>query len=296
MTRASNRPVSIVWRDGAFLEAPQAAFSIDDRGPLLGDGAFETLSTTAAGGADVEEHLARLNHGLRLMRIPLFDVEHIDQILARLHRLNVPTETAGVARIVATRGVGERGLAGREAPSRSTRLVTVTPAAAAGAAPVRLFVSRRVRPTFSSLNAFKSLSGYAENQLARFEALDEGCDEALLLNEHGRIACAATANVFLCRPDGVIATPATTEGAMPGIARGRVLRASQDLGVEIREDAIAREDVDGAWLFLTNSLIGVRRAFLGAEPPSANGELIGRLEAHYFAQRTADGLERNNAP
>jgi branched-subunit amino acid aminotransferase/4-amino-4-deoxychorismate lyase len=88
-----------------------------------------------------------------------------------------------------------------------------------------------------------------------------------MLNEHGRLASAAAANVFLIGKEGV-ATPAVAEGALPGIVRSLLLRHAAEAGVDIDERPIAPKELEDAEIFLTNSLIGLRPAVLRRASPA----------------------------
>jgi branched-chain amino acid aminotransferase len=102
----------------------------------------------------------------------------------------------------------------------------------------------------------KSLN-YLNNVLAISEARSRGGDEALVLNQHGAIAEASAANVFVI--DGRrCATPPCTEGALDGIVRRSVLELAPSLGLEPCEMRLGRIDVLGAdEAFLTGTGAGI---------------------------------------
>lgn len=81
-----------------------------------------------------------------------------------------------------------------------------------------------------------------------------------MLNGEGAVACGAAANIFWLTGD-ILFTPAIGCGVLAGIARARVMAAAGRLDLEVREGAYPFEDLARAEaVFLTNSLIGVRRA------------------------------------
>jgi branched-subunit amino acid aminotransferase/4-amino-4-deoxychorismate lyase len=74
-----------------------------------------------------------------------------------------------------------------------------------------------------------------------------------MLNNRGQVACAAAANLFWIE-DGRVFTPALECGVLAGIARARLLSAT-----EVAEAVADRARLEAAdAVFLTNSLIGVR--------------------------------------
>jgi len=77
--------------------------------------------------------------------------------------------------------------------------------------------------------------------LALREALIDGYDEALLLDNEGYVAEGSGENFFIVR-DGVIYTPDLTS-ALEGITRKTIMALANDLGLELRERRITRDEV-----------------------------------------------------
>jgi len=78
--------------------------------------------------------------------------------------------------------------------------------------------------------------------LANMEALDDGYDEALLLDASGFVSEGAGENLFVVK-DGVIYTPDLSAGALNGITRNTVFHIAKDLGLEIVQKRITRDEV-----------------------------------------------------
>jgi branched-chain amino acid aminotransferase len=87
----------------------------------------------------------------------------------------------------------------------------------------------------------KSNGNYINSILALHEALDCGCDEALLLDNEGYVAEGSGENVFLVK-DGVLHTPELTS-CLNGITRNTLLHLAGDLDMEVRERRITRDEV-----------------------------------------------------
>ena len=188
-------------------------------------------------------------------------------------------------RCTVSRG-GGRGLR-RPADAGVNVIASLAPLEPAPAAPASIKITPRVRFSRVSTARFKCVGAYAEHLLARADALQAGADEGLLRNEHGRIACASAANVFAIDGASVV-TPALADGAMPGCVRTVVERCCEQLGVRFVEGPI--DALLDRPMFLTNSLIGVRRAiFDGEAPPSA---LVEDLKSAYERAVALDGQVR----
>jgi branched-chain amino acid aminotransferase len=88
----------------------------------------------------------------------------------------------------------------------------------------------------------KAVSNYTNSILANTEALDDGYDEALLLDAAGFVAEGSGENVFVIR-NGVVYTPDLSAGALNGITRNTVFHICKDLGLEVVEKRITRDEV-----------------------------------------------------
>ncbi|HVX50428.1 MAG TPA: aminotransferase class IV [Chitinophagaceae bacterium] len=94
--------------------------------------------------------------------------------------------------------------------------------------------------------------------MAALWAKQQKLNDALVLNSHERIADASIANVFIVK-DGVIKTPAITEGCVAGVVRRYLLQCCHTEGIPVEETSVSAEDVLQAQeVFLTNAGYGIR--------------------------------------
>ncbi len=87
----------------------------------------------------------------------------------------------------------------------------------------------------------KANGNYMNSMLALKEAIDDGYDEALLLDTQGFVMEGSGENFFLIK-DGVIYTPDLTS-ALDGITRKTVMGLAAELGIEVVEKRITRDEV-----------------------------------------------------
>ena len=87
----------------------------------------------------------------------------------------------------------------------------------------------------------KANGHYINSMLALQEAMTDGYDEAMLLDVDGYVAEGSGENIFLVK-DGVIYTPDLTS-ALNGITRNTIFAFCKDLGIEIKEKRITRDEV-----------------------------------------------------
>jgi branched-chain amino acid aminotransferase len=87
----------------------------------------------------------------------------------------------------------------------------------------------------------KANGHYINSMLALREALDSGCEEALLLDNEGYVAEGSGENIFIIR-NGIMFTPELTS-CLDGITRQTIFSFAQELGIEVREKRITRDEV-----------------------------------------------------
>jgi len=115
---------------------------------------------------------------------------------------------------------------------------------------------------------------YFNSAYAKTEAIMNGFDEAILLNEAGYVAEACTENIFLVR-EGRLVTPAITENILPGITRCSVIEiAKNELGLEVVERRVERNELYIAEeCFLTGTAAHVNPVVEIDHRPVGDGEI-----------------------
>lgn len=126
---------------------------------------------------------------------------------------------------------------------------------------------------------------YVSNAVSRTQAVRDGYDEAILLNQAGFVAETCGENLFLVI-DGRIVTPGVEEGILPGITRDAVIQlARNELELETTQRRVARGELYSAEeCFLTGSLSGVKPvASIDRQPigSGGSGKLTAELQRLY---------------
>src|SRR5574338_773458 len=104
----------------------------------------------------------------------------------------------------------------------------------------------------------KAASNYANAALARVEALKNGYDEAIMLNQYGKIAEGSAENIFVVK-DGQIYTPPLSSGCLAGITRDSVIQIIKSDGQDIIERELERDDLYSAdEIFMTGTAAEVK--------------------------------------
>jgi branched-chain amino acid aminotransferase len=132
----------------------------------------------------------------------------------------------------------------------------------------------------------KANGNYINSMLALREALDSGCEEAMLLDNEGYVAEGSGENIFLVQ-DGKLVTPELTS-CLEGITRDTVFSLAAELNLEIRERRITRDEVyiaDEAFFTGTAAeVLPIRELdgrLIGA---GGRGPITEKLQTMYFDQ------------
>ena len=232
--------MSQYWLNGSFVAREQAVISVYDHGLLYGDGVFEGIRVYRGRPFLLAEHLQRLDDGARalLLECP-YTRQQLEESLGEACRRE--GEQDGYIRLVITRGVGDLGLNPKlcQRPTVFFILdkIQLYPPSLYEQGVALITASTRRVPVVSLDPRIKTLN-YLNNILAKQEALNAGCPEALMLNTEGLVAECTADNIFLASR-GELVTPSTIYGALNGITRGVVLELGRQLGLKVREGAVA---------------------------------------------------------
>jgi len=221
-----------VWYRHAIGDARSCRLSVLDHGLLYGDGVFEGIRITARRIFRLSDHLARFAASARAIGLELpYALDDITQAVIDTARAHGADDA--YVRLVATRGVGELGV--DPSSCREPELFCIVGSLKMfppelRARGLRLLTSAWRRPPLDALDPQVKSLNYLNNVLVKRDARSKGYDDGLILNAHGRVTEASGANVFAVF-DGVLVTPPTVDGALPGITRDTLLRCQRAQGV-----------------------------------------------------------------
>ncbi|HUB76211.1 MAG TPA: branched-chain amino acid transaminase [Solirubrobacteraceae bacterium] len=254
------QPTEVIWQNGELVPWDEARVHILTHGLHYGTGVFEGIRCyeTERGPAIFrhDDHLDRLERSAKLyyMEIPYSR----EQLRLATHELITRNGLRSCyIRPIVFRGYGQMGLNPLDAPIDVAIAVWEWGAYLGEQGKrdgVRAKVSSWERISPRALIPHAKASGqYLNSVLAKIESLKAGYDEAILLDEHGRVCEGTGENVYIVR-DGVIITPPQTASILDGISRRAILQIARDLGYETLERDIARAELYHAdEVFLTGT-------------------------------------------
>lgn len=233
-----------IYLNGEFVDKADAKVSVFDHGLLYGDGVFEGIRLYDGCVFKLEEHLERLAFSAKaiLLDLPMSLDEFANAVCETCRRNDLSN---GYVRLVVTRGPGHLGLTPdgcgppnviiiaddiqlypEELYENGLKIISV---------PTRRINAAALPPAVKSLN-------YLNNILAKIEAKKVGFLEALMLNDKGEIAECTGDNVFIVSK-GTVFTPPLDAGSLRGITRGAVMDLAEEIGYDVREQALTRYDL-----------------------------------------------------
>ncbi|WP_375408679.1 aminotransferase class IV [uncultured Methylobacterium sp.] len=245
----------MLWIDGRLHEGTHVPFDLSDRGLLLGDGVFDTAMALGGRIAFEEEHVGRLAAAAETLG---FTIDR-DRVVAGMRSLAARIPRAAI-RTTVTRGTGPRGLA-PPAAAAPVHWASAAPLMPGLAFATLSLMPVAIRRNETSPSARLKTLGYLDAVIGNREARAAGFDESLFLNLQGRVACAATGNLFLVEGERLL-TPDLGEGVLPGVVRGLILsQIGPRLGIEVVEAPLTLSRfLTADAVFMTNSLRLVARA------------------------------------
>jgi len=282
----------VIWLDGELVPWREAKVHVLTHTLHYGLGVFEGVRaylTPDRGTAifRLKEHTDRLFRSAHILRMDMpFDKDTLNEAQRTVVRENGLSE--GYLRPMCF--LGSEGM-GLRADSLKTHVMVAAwewpsymdPEARNRGIKVRTSSYTRHHVNITMCKA-KANGNYINSMLALREALDGGAEEALMLDNEGYVAEGSGENVFIIR-EGQIFTPDLTS-CLDGITRRTLFTLAAELGYEIREKRITRDEVyiaDEAFFTGTAAEVVPIRELDGRTIGSGSrGPITEKLQTMYF--------------
>jgi len=247
----------LVYVNGEMVPMMEAKISVFDRSFQYGDGVFEGLRAYDGRIFKLKEHVDRLYRSAAAIRIEIpltksdfckaikrvvrengFKNAHIKPQLSRGNAFKLgmnPLNTTKPNIVIVARSIGESLF-----KTEGFKLATAS---------VRKIPSVCLDPRIKS-------NVYLVQILARFNAINAGADEAIMLDMQGYIAEGCGDNIFIVK-NGNLYTPPVWQG-LEGITRETVIEISKREGIIVNETQLTLYDVHTAdEVFIVGSAAGI---------------------------------------
>ncbi|WP_430460476.1 branched-chain amino acid transaminase [Thalassolituus sp. LLYu03] len=281
----------LIWLDGELVDWREAKVHVLTHTLHYGMGVFEGVRAyeTAQGAAifRLKEHTDRLFNSAKIlgMKMPFSKEEVNEAQRAAVRENNLKSAYLRPMVFFGSEGMGLRAenlkthvmvaawewpaYMGEEAKTQGIKIRTSS------------YTRHHVNITMCKA---KANGNYINSMLALREAIDSGCEEALLLDPEGYVAEGSGENFFIVR-DGVIYTPELT-ACLDGITRRTIIEMAKSLGYEVREKRITRDEVyiaDEAFFTGTAAeVLPIRMLDGRAIGAGSRGPVTEKLQTLYF--------------
>lgn len=248
------QPTPYIWMDGEFVSWEAAQFHYLTHTLHYGVGAFEGIRAYRLldGGTAVfrlREHVRRLLHSCKVTLIasPWTEEQLVDACVETVRRNAL--DEAYLRPMVFLGAGGGLGLGSSDAPVRAA-IAAYRWGAYLGeeglARGIRARVASYTRGGGNAMMSKAKITGqYVTSVLAKREALRDGYDEAIMLDNQGLVAEASGENLFMVRGDTII-TPPLTSPILEGITRDTVIQLVRAMGLPLVERTFARDELYAA--------------------------------------------------
>lgn len=272
-----------VYLNGRFLPLAEAGISPLDRGFLYGDGVYEVIPVYSRRAFRIDEHVKRLQatlDGIKLAN-PL-TADGWKEVIAKLIEA-APWDDQSIY-LQVTRGADDkRDHAFPPASVPSTAFAFASPLVTTPAEVRAKGVAAITVPDLRWSRCDLKVISLLANVLARQQAVEQGCAEALLIRD-GLMKEGAASNIFIVK-DRVLLAPPKTHLMLPGITYDVIL----ELAATHRQPLVIREitetelrSADEVWMTSsTKEILAI--TMLDGEPVGTGkpGPLAGQMWQWY---------------
>lgn len=234
---------TIVSLNGKIVPMTEANVSVFDRSFLYGDSLYEVVRTYEGAPFGLDEHLQRLYQSAALCHMTLSqepdEYKNAIQKGIQAFRARPKYKDHDVyVRLVVSRGVGTIGFGLKNITTPTQYVIYIdsiehypTPPMDVG---MSLQISKRVRNHPLALPPAMKSGNYLNNLLAYLTAVEEGYQDALMLDQQGFVTEGTTFNVFYIKR-GIVVTPPSDVGILNGITRAFILQTCIENNIPVRE-------------------------------------------------------------
>ena len=282
-----------IWMNGTYKPWAEANVHVLSHTLHYGNGVIEGTKAykTDKGYAifRLNDHTKRLIESAKMTLIDIpYSVEELNEAQIELIRKNDFTGDNVYLRPFAFLGYGQMGVYHKQAP-----VETVLAAWEWGAylgeegleRGIRLKIASMTRPAnTSNMGKAKATANYLNSQMAKYEAIECGYDEALLLDDQGYVAEASGACFFMLKDGKLISPP--NDNSLASITQKMVIEMAEDMGMVVERRRISREEVyvaDEAFLTGTAAEITpIREVDARILGKGSRGPITEKIQSTYF--------------
>jgi D-alanine transaminase len=241
----------LVWINGVIKPFAEATVGIEDRGFQFADGVYEVIRLYDGIPYTLEEHLDRLSRSAAGINLPV--PMSTSELSAAIESLIEATHIGeGMIYLQLTRGQAPRYHVAPANPNQTLLFYArpldpvPAPGEAPGARPLSVIDERWQRCWIKSI-------ALLPNTLAKTQAVAAGAEEAVFIDEQGRVSECSASNIFAIQ-NGKLRTAPVGPKVLPGITRQILFALAPTVGIPLDERPFTETEARAAdELFITST-------------------------------------------
>lgn len=246
--------------NGKLFKENEPVIGGANRGLRYGDGIFETMKMLDGTIVFANEHFARLWKGMQTLQFDVpkhFTPEKLAEEITALAAKNKHNNAARL-RLTVIRGNGGLYDAINHKPNYIIETWPLPPGCIMlNTNGLVLGVYNDVKKSCDALSDIKH-NNYLPYVMAALHAKKQQWNDAVVCNSNGNICETTIANIFLVK-DGIVTTPALTEGCVAGIIREQVIACLKNNNYTVKQTAVSYEMLlEADEVFVTNAIYNLR--------------------------------------
>jgi branched-chain amino acid aminotransferase len=236
-----------LWMNGEIIPWDQAQVHVFTHALHYGSSVFEGIRAYETPGGPAifrgREHYERLLFSCKVARIPPpLTIDEWMDVTAEVIRIN--QQPSAYIRPLVFRGYDTLGVDGRGCPVEAI-VATIPWGTYLGAEALEQGVDAQVsswrRMASNMLSPMAKIGGqYVSSQNIVMEAKDNGFVEGIALDSQGQVSEGSGENIFFVYKGDII-TPPLSSSILGGITRDCAITIAEDLGYNVKEQAVTRE-------------------------------------------------------
>lgn len=280
-------PTFIAFHDGAWKPTDACLVPINTHALQYGTGCFEGIRGYWSGSRInllfLREHFQRLARSAKTLLMQAPSVDEMFEIAVEVVRRNRPTQNIYLRPMVYKKGTSLGPVLLKVPDGYMCYMISLGDYLDTAKGLNVCVSSWRRLPDNSIPTRTKATGGYLNSALAKSEAVLNGFDEAIFLNDRGQVSEGSAENLFLVR-DGVLSTPDATADILEGITRRSIIQLARDLGIPVQERPIARSELysaDEVFLVGTGCQVSWVRSIDKRNVGDGRGAITARIQQAY---------------
>jgi D-alanine transaminase len=230
----------LVYFNGDYIQKSEVAISPDDRGFLFADGVYEVIRVYRGKLFKCAEHLQRMTHGLRELKILGCDPNTLEPVADRVLKENGLDHSDAKVYIQITRGTASRSHKFPPANTAPTVYLETTPYASPkdlqqnGASAIIVADQRWARCNIKTISLLP-------NVLANQQAVEAGAHEAIFRRD-GVLHEGSHSSILFVKNNVLIAPPLTAF-VLPSVTRNVVFSLAHEESIRTTTEPCLERDL-----------------------------------------------------